>query len=51
MTAPKQSLPEPYHQRYHALTIAASLNLDYKTIENVIAAAVKLEQYLGGAKK
>jgi hypothetical protein len=42
---------DEYSQRYHALSIAASLNLDYKKPEDVIAAAKKLETYLTGEKK
>jgi len=39
---------DEYSQRYHALSIAASLNLDYRRPEDVIAAAKKLEAYLNG---
>jgi len=42
---------DEYSQRYHALSIAASLNLDYRKPEDVIAAAKKLEAYLTGEKK
>jgi hypothetical protein len=41
-------IPDAYSQRYHALSIAASLNLDYRKPEDVIAAAKKLEAYLNG---
>ena len=44
-------VPDAYSQRYHALSIAASLNLDYRKPEDVIAAAKKLEAYLNGEKK
>ena len=39
---------DEYSQRYHALSIAATLNLDYRRPEDVIAAAKKLEAYLNG---
>ena len=41
-------IPDAYSQRYHALSISATLNLDYRRPEDVIAAAKKLEQYLNG---
>jgi hypothetical protein len=51
MTNVRAIIPDAYSQRYHALSIAASLNLDYRKPEDVIAAAKKLEQYLNGDKK
>jgi hypothetical protein len=51
MTNLRAIIPDAYSQRYHALSIAASLNLDYKKPEDVIAAAKKLEAYLSGEKK
>lgn len=42
---------DPYSQRYHALSLAVSLPLEYKRVEDVIAAAKKLEAYLSGDKK
>ena len=51
MTNLRAIIPDAYSQRYHALSIAASLNLDYRRPEDVIAAAKKLESYLSGEKK
>jgi hypothetical protein len=50
MTNVRPIIPDAYSQRYHALSIAASLNLDYKKPEDVIAAAKKLEAYLNGER-
>jgi hypothetical protein len=44
-------IPDAYSQRYHALSIAAALNLDYRRPEDVILAAKKLEQYLNGDER
>ena len=51
MTNVRPITMDPYSQRYHALSIAATLNLDYRKPEDVIAAAKKLEAYLSGDKK
>lgn len=42
---------DAFSERYHALSLAASLPLPYKKPEEVIAAAKKLEAYLTGEKK
>lgn len=42
---------DAFSERYHALSLAASLPLAYKKPEEVIAAARKLEAYLTGEKK
>ncbi len=42
---------DPFSQRFHALSLAASLPVPYKKPEEVIAAAKKLEAYLTGEKK
>ena len=44
-------IPDAYSQRYHALSIATTLNLDYRRPEDVIAAAKKLEAYLNGEER
>ena len=51
MTNLRAIIPDAYSQRYHALSIAASLNLDYRRPEDVIAAAQKLEAYLNGEER
>ena len=42
---------DPYSQRYHALSLALSLPLEYKRVEDVLKVARVLEQYLTGDKK
>ena len=51
MTNLRAIIPDAYSQRYHALSIAASLNLDYRRPEDVIATAKKLEAYLNGDER
>ena len=51
MTPSKPASVDEYSQRYHALSLAASLALPYKKPEEVIAAAKKFEAYLTGEKK
>lgn len=42
---------DPYSQRYHALSLAVSLPLQYNRVEDVLKVARVLEQYLIGDKK
>ena len=45
------ALPDEYTQRYHALSLAASLQLPYKTTADVLKAAKEFHAYLTGEKK
>lgn len=42
---------DAYNQRYHALSLAVSLQLPYKTAQDVLKTAETLRQYLTGEKK
>lgn len=48
---PPPSPVDPYSQRFHALSLAATANLEYKTPEEIIKAAEAFHQYLTGEKK
>ena len=51
MTNVRPITMDPYSQRYHALSLAVALPLEYKRVEDVIKVARVLEQYLTGEKK